>query len=97
MRAKRHWQGGEAGQAAPLVIEPTAVYTAPQARQALGLKLTTLRREIALGRLRVSRRAGRYYLLGEWILDWLRGGEQRPSRRRAGGVRHREEPPTEGG
>jgi hypothetical protein len=57
------------------------VYTIAAAQLALGLPKTTLGREIRLGRLRVSKRAGRYFLLGEWLLDWLRGGEV--SRRKA--------------
>jgi hypothetical protein len=43
--------------------------------QALKLKTSTIRREVKAGRLRVSKRAGRYYLLGSWILEWLAGGE----------------------
>jgi hypothetical protein len=27
--------------------------------------------------LRCSKRAGRYWILGEWLLEWLRGGEVR--------------------
>lgn len=57
------------------VINPNAVYTLPTAQRALGLKKATLRREIRLRRLRVSKRAGRYYLLGDWLLDWLRSGD----------------------
>jgi hypothetical protein len=56
------------------VIHPNAVYTLLTARSALGLAKATLRREIRLRRLRVSKRAGRYYILGEWLLDWLRTG-----------------------
>jgi hypothetical protein len=59
----------------PLVIDPRSVFTVAQARQALGLTLSTIRREVRLDRLRVSKRAGKYFLLGEWILDWLRSGE----------------------
>jgi hypothetical protein len=39
------------------------------------LTRTTLNRELRLGRLRVAKRAGRYFLLGEWLLSWLRNGE----------------------
>jgi hypothetical protein len=60
---------------APHIIVPTGVYTLPQARTALGLKATTLPREVRHGRLRVARRGGRYYLLGDWLLEWLRAGE----------------------
>jgi hypothetical protein len=59
------------------VIHPTAVYSMEAGRQALGLKKDTLRREVRLGRLRVAKRAGRYYVLGAWLLEWLEGGEVR--------------------
>ena len=63
--------------AAPHVIRANAIYSLATARAALGLKAATLPREIRLGRLRVSKRGGRYFLLGQWILDWLRSGELR--------------------
>jgi hypothetical protein len=56
-------------------IRPTAVYFVDDARRILRLKQSTIRREVRDGRLRIAKRAGRYYLLGEWILEWLRGGE----------------------
>jgi hypothetical protein len=56
-------------------IVPTAVYDLEAARIALGVMKTTLRREVRLGRLRVTKRAGRYFVLGEWLLEWLRAGE----------------------
>jgi hypothetical protein len=59
----------------PHVIHPHAVYTLAAAQLALGLPKSTLRREVRLGRLRVSKRAGRYFLLGAWLLEWLRSGE----------------------
>lgn len=72
MRGKlRNAQQGEQ----PHIVEPNATYTAQQLRLALGLRPNTLRREIASGRLRVSRRAGRYFFLGEFVLEWLRSGE----------------------
>ena len=55
-------------------IRPTAVFGLEQARAALGLAKNCLPREIRLGRLRVSKRAGRYLILGEWILEWIRKG-----------------------
>jgi hypothetical protein len=62
-------------------IKRGAVYSLEAARAALGLARATLRREIRLGRLRVAKRAGRYYLLGSWLLEWLRQGEaRRPGR-----------------
>jgi hypothetical protein len=62
------------------VIMPTAVYTADQAQRILRLRPSTIRREVREGRLRVSRRGGRYYLLGEWLIEWLRAGEVRRRR-----------------
>jgi hypothetical protein len=59
----------------PAVIAPTGVYTAPQVRVMLGLRQSSLRREIREGRLRVNKRCGKYFFLGEQLLDWLRGGE----------------------
>jgi hypothetical protein len=58
-------------------IEPRAVYRPDGVRAALGLAKSTLRREVRLGRLRVSKRGGRYFVLGAWVLEWLRGGELR--------------------
>jgi hypothetical protein len=61
--------------AGPLgVIDPHAVYDVAGARAALKLHRTTIRREVREGRLRVSCRAGKYYILGQWLLDWLTAG-----------------------
>lgn len=57
------------------VIDPTGVYLRAHVCELLGVQLSTLRREIRAGRLRVSRRAGRYYFLGDWLLEWIRTGE----------------------
>jgi hypothetical protein len=59
----------------PHVIEPTAVYSVAEAVAALRLRQSTIRRELREGRLRVAKRAGRYYLLGKWLLAWIEGGE----------------------
>jgi hypothetical protein len=59
----------------PHLIAPTACYSLEQARHYLGLAKGTLRREIRLGRLRVAQRAGRRFVLGRWLLEWLEGGE----------------------
>ena len=59
------------------VIHPTAIYLVEDARRVLRLKESTVRREVREGRLRVAKRAGRYYLLGAWLLQWLREGEVR--------------------
>jgi hypothetical protein len=74
----------------PHVIVPTAAYSIEQARAALGLKKTSIRREVREGRLRVSVRAGRRYLLGAWLLQWIEEGElhqqQRPEMSGASGA-----------
>ena len=59
----------------PHVIVPNAVYDQEAARLALSLTKTTFSRELRLGRLRCAKRAGRYFVLGEWLLQWLRDGE----------------------
>jgi hypothetical protein len=45
------------------------------------LRQSSVRREIREGRLRVCKRCGRYYFLGEQLLAWLRGGELPLSKR----------------
>jgi hypothetical protein len=37
--------------------------------------LNTIKREIRAGRLRASKRAGRLYVLGEWLIEFFRGGD----------------------
>jgi hypothetical protein len=61
--------------AEPHRIDPNAVYLLHQAQHFLRLTRSTVRREVRAGRLRVARRAGRYYLLGRWLLEWLEAGE----------------------
>jgi hypothetical protein len=60
-------------------IAPTGVYSVDQVRTILRLKQSSLRREIREGRLRVCKRCGRYFFLGEQLLDWLRDGELKRS------------------
>jgi hypothetical protein len=67
------------------VIHPRAVYSRVQATAALGLAPSTLATEIKLGRLRVARRAGRYLILGKWLLEWIEAGEL-SSRQKQGAV-----------
>jgi hypothetical protein len=62
-------------QAAVPVIHRNAVYDLDQARNTLRLAKATLGREIRLGRLRVAKRAGRYLILGKWLLEWIIAGE----------------------
>jgi hypothetical protein len=81
----------------PFVIFPEGVYTPAIVTERLGLAKGTMPREIRLRRLRVSKRGGRYYLLGSWVLDWLRGGEVRRARNTApregdGSLRHNGQP-----
>jgi hypothetical protein len=64
------------------VIEPLCVYSPEAARKALGLTASTLRREVREGRLRRIKRAGRNFFLGEYLLEWLRGGEVLKRKRR---------------
>ena len=59
------------------VIAPHAIYNLVQAQAVLRHVPSCLPREIRLGRLRVTKRAGRYFILGEWLMQWLRDGELR--------------------
>jgi hypothetical protein len=52
-------------------------------RAVLALPLTCLRREARLGRLRVSRRSGRYWTTGAWVREWIEAGEVKPKARPA--------------
>jgi hypothetical protein len=61
--------------AATFILDPHAVFTGAQLVELLGLRTSTLRREIREKRLRVSKRAGRYYFLGTWVREWLEAGE----------------------
>ena len=61
----------------PAIIAENAVFTVAQVRAMLGLRQSSLRREIREGRLAVNKRCGKYFFLGEQLLDWLRGGEIR--------------------
>jgi hypothetical protein len=53
------------------------VYSVPELAELLSVKPNTLPREIRLRRLRAAKRAGRYFILGAWVLEWLRAGEIR--------------------
>jgi hypothetical protein len=59
----------------PFVVAPLATYRPDHVRAGLGLAKHTIMREIRQKRLRVSKRAGRYFILGEWVIEWLREGE----------------------
>jgi hypothetical protein len=60
------------------VIPPDALLRLDELRALLQLPMTCLRREARLGRLRVSRRSGRYWTTGAWIREWIEAGEVRP-------------------
>jgi hypothetical protein len=57
------------------VIHRRAVFTLEQARRTLHLAKGCLPREIRLGRLRVSKRAGKYLVTGDWLWEWIQSGE----------------------
>jgi hypothetical protein len=60
-----------------LTLDPHAIFDADSFRRAFRLRLSSLRREVREGRLRVSKRCGKYYILGQWVIDWLEAGELR--------------------
>jgi hypothetical protein len=62
----------------PHLIYPSAVYTVDDLRRIFGLKGSSVRREVRMKRLRMAKRCGRYFCLGQWILQWLEGGELKP-------------------
>jgi hypothetical protein len=51
------------------------VYTVEDLRRVFGLKASGVRREVRLGRLRIAKRCGRYYCLGQWLRQWIENGE----------------------
>ena len=59
----------------PPIVDPNAVYLIPQAQAVLALGEHSLRCEVRAGRLRCSKRCGRYFVLGRWLIEWLEGGE----------------------
>jgi hypothetical protein len=61
----------------PVLVEPNGVYRPWWIQRALGLAKTTISTEVKKKRLRVSRRGGRYYILGAWLLDLLARGDPR--------------------
>jgi hypothetical protein len=75
----------EQGESRVRVIDPRAVFTIDQARTTLQLAKNCLPREIRLGRLRVAKRAGKYLILGSWLLEWIEGGEVLRHNRKAVG------------
>ena len=62
------------------VIEPLGVYSVAAATKLLGLKANSLPRYMRRGQLRYSKRGGRVYVLGVWLLAFVEGGEVRRQR-----------------
>jgi hypothetical protein len=58
-------------------IRDNDVYTVPSLTEILDVRPNTLPREIRKKRLRAAKRAGKYFILGVWVLEWLRAGEIR--------------------
>jgi hypothetical protein len=73
MKTRANPEPGITAPRAP-VVERDGVYLLGQLKTLLGLSKTTLVREARLGRLRVSRRAGKYFTLGSWVLRWIEDG-----------------------
>ena len=65
------------------VIDENAVYFVDTLQAIFRLRKSTIRREWRAGRLRISKRCGRYYVLGVWVLSWLRNGEVLPGKARS--------------
>src|SRR4051794_38997407 len=58
------------------VIDPNAVFTVPQLQAALFLPDSTINREIRLGHLQARVRAGKRFILGQWVLTWIASGKE---------------------
>ncbi|HVS37425.1 MAG TPA: hypothetical protein VMS17_17820 [Gemmataceae bacterium] len=73
MPRRRREVGGKAAatRARARVIHPNGLYFLDDARRVLRLARDVARAEIAAGRLRAVVCAQRYYIRGQWILDWL--------------------------
>jgi hypothetical protein len=54
-------------------IPADAILRLDELRAILGVRKSTLRREVREHRLRVSRRAGCYWVLGSWVRLWIEG------------------------
>lgn len=60
----------------PFGVEDRLVYTPDQITAGLGLRANTLKREMRQARLRYAVRAGRIFILGAWVREWVEGGER---------------------
>ena len=56
------------------VIEDQGVYRLAELTALLGLRKSSLSREVRERRLRVVRRCGCYFFIGRDVLEWLRTG-----------------------
>jgi hypothetical protein len=65
------------------VAAPHTIFVTDDLVAGLRVRRSTIRREIKAGRLRVSKRAGRYYFRAEWVDDWIAAGEVCPRAPRA--------------
>lgn len=74
-------------------INPLGIYSLLEATGVLAVKPNSLTREVREGRLRVSKRLGRYYFLGEWLIEWIRRGELQPWEARCADKSETEESP----
>jgi hypothetical protein len=60
---------------APHIIHPNAVYDRDAVVLALGLPEGIVDHNIRLGRLRSAKYAGRHFIIGQWLLDWIEAAE----------------------
>jgi hypothetical protein len=57
-----------------IVIHERSVFSLDAAGRALGLGKHSLPTEVRKGRLKASRRCGRYMVLGKWLIEWIEQG-----------------------
>jgi hypothetical protein len=92
----------------PVVIQPTGVFRPEQLSEALGLCRTAVLNECRRGRLRRCKVSGKVFVLGRWVLEWMRRREAKrgeagrrelpaPRRRLVGRHRRRVAPGRGGG
>lgn len=54
-------------------IRPTDLFDRPALEKALGLRASSITREIREKRLRAFQRCGRQWFIGQDVLDWITG------------------------
>lgn len=59
----------------PAVIQPNGVYRPRDLEALLGVPLKGVRRAVRHDGLKRAKRGNKYYILGQWILDWIAAGE----------------------